>query len=176
MNNFQFYLLVLTTFLQTLIILSSLLNSSFAHLNSNDTQVWKDSKDNIEIQFRYRPEKPIIDMFTNLEFSATNLQSGDHIKDSIASVTVTNGQRLFKFDNISVSNGDFSVDYLFPDDGTHQVLLRLDRNASIHLASFQVFVPHQSPPTPLSNSQNLTMMLVLLGGVAVLTLFITRRK
>jgi hypothetical protein len=54
------------------------------------------------------------------------------MKDSNASVTVTNGQRLFKFQNISVPEGDFSVDYLFPDDGTHQVLLRLDRNDSIN--------------------------------------------
>jgi hypothetical protein len=65
-------------------------------------------------------------------------------------VTVTNGQRLFKFQNITVQNGDFSVYYIFPDDGTHQVLLRIDRKDSIRLASFQVFVPHQSPPSILN--------------------------
>ncbi len=173
MNNFEFYLFVVLIFLATLIVI---FNSSYAHLDSNNTQVWKDSQDDLEIQFGYKPEKPIIDTFTNLAFSVTNLQTGEHIKDSIASVTVTNGQRLFKFQNITVPEGDFSVDYLFPDDGTHQVLLRLDRNDSIHLASFQVFVPHQSPPTPFSDSQNVMISLGLLGAVAVVIIIILRRK
>jgi hypothetical protein len=55
-------------------------------------------------------------------------------------------------------------------------LLRLDRNDSIHLASFQVFVPHQSPPTPLSNSQNVMIVLGILGGVAVITILMLRRS
>lgn len=173
MQNFEFYLFAFLIFLTALFVL---FNSSYAHLDSNNTQVWKNSQHNLEIQFGYKPEKPIIDTFTNLGFSVTNLQTGEHIKDSIASVTVTNGQRLFKFQNISVPEGDFSVDYLFPDDGTHQVLLRLDRNDSIHLASFQVFVPHQSPPTPLSDSQNVMIILALLSAVAVITIIILRRK
>jgi hypothetical protein len=173
MNYFIHYLFTFLIFLSAVIVLS---NSSYAHINSNNTQDWKSYDDNLEIQFGYSPERPIIDTFTNLTFSATNLQTGEHIKDTNASVTVTNGQRLFKFQNISVPEGDFSVDYLFPDDGTHQVLLRLDRNDSIHLASFQVFVPHQSPPTPLSNSQNVMIVLGILGGVAVITILMLRRS
>jgi hypothetical protein len=173
MHNFEFYLFAFLIFLATFIVP---FNSSYAHLDSNNTKVWKDFQDELEIQFVYKPEKPIIDTFTNLAFSITNLQTGEHIKDSIASVTVTNGQRLFKFQNVSVPEGDFSVDYLFPDDGTHQVLLRLDRNDSIHLASFQVFVPHQSPPTPLSDSQNVMISLGLLSAGAVISIIILRRK
>jgi hypothetical protein len=65
---------------------------------------------------------------------------------------------------------------LFPDDGTHQVLLRLDRNESITLASFQVFIPHQTPPNPLSDTQNSIIALALLGGVAVITIYMIRKK
>ena len=36
------------------------------------------------------------------------------------------------------------------DDGTHQVLLLVNTNNSIILASFSVFVPHQSPPSLLN--------------------------
>lgn len=36
--------------------------------------------------------------------------------------------------------------HIFPDDGTHQGLLRIDRKDSIQVASFQVFLTHQSPP------------------------------
>jgi hypothetical protein len=125
--------------------------TSSAHIiDSNRIQDWKNVKDNIEIQFSYKPDKPIIDAFTNLEFSVTNLQTGEHVKDFVARVVVTNGQRLFKFENITVPNGDFSVKYIFPDDGTHQVILRVDSNHLVELASFQVFVPHQSPPSILN--------------------------
>ena len=76
--------------------------------------------------------------------------SGQHIKDFDARVVVTNGQRLFKFENITVADGDFSVKYLFPDDGTHQVLTRINTNNSISLTSFSVFVLHQAPPSILN--------------------------
>ena len=125
--------------------------TSSAHLiNSTRIQDWKNVKDNIEIQFSYKPDKPIIDAFTELQFSVTNLQTGEHLRDCVARVVVTNGQRLFKFENITVPNGDFSVKYIFPDDGTHQVILRVDSKHLVELASFQVFVPHQSPPSILN--------------------------
>ena len=87
---------------------------------------------------------PIIDQFTELKFSIQNASTSEHIKDLTGRVTVTNGQRLFKFQNIGIPDGDFSVKYLFPDDGTHQVLLRVDgKNKLTEIASFKVFVPHQ---------------------------------
>lgn len=63
----------------------------------------------------------------------------------------------------------------FPDDGTHQVLLRLDKNDSINLASFQVFVPHQTPPDLVNNTQNVIIALALFGAVGLITIFIVRR-
>ena len=128
------------------------------------------------IQFAYKPEKPIIDSFTTLQFSVTNLQSGQHIGDSLAQVTVTNGQRLFKFQNIITQNGDFSVDYIFPDDGTHQVLLRLDNNDSIWIASFEVFVPHQTPPNILDNQSNIIIAIGILIAVAVITIIMLKKR
>jgi hypothetical protein len=136
-------------FIAVFIIISCSLSSAHI-LDSARIQDWKDTGNNLEIKFGYSPEKPIIDAFTKLEFSVTNLKTGEHVQNFIAHITVTNGQRLFKFQNITVQNGDFSVYYIFPDDGTHQVLLRIDRNDSIRLASFQVFVPHQSPPSILN--------------------------
>ena len=169
-------LLLLTAIFFFVTVLSISVNSSNAHIfNSNNTQIWNNTEDNIRIEFGYLPEKPIIDTFTNLAFSVTNLRTGDHNAEGIAQVTVTNGQRLFKFNNVSVQNGDFSVEYLFPDDGTHQVLLRLDKSDSINLASFQVFVPHQTPPDLMSNTQNVIIALALFGAVGVITIFIIRR-
>ena len=122
---------------------------AFAHLNGTRIQELIDNSDGIKIQFNYEPEKPIIDTFTKLYFSVQDLE-GNHIKDVKASVIVTNGQRLFKFQNITASNGDFNVEYIFPDDGTHQVITRVDTKTSIIPASFSVFVPHQAPPSMLN--------------------------
>ncbi|MDW0218933.1 MAG: hypothetical protein QOK52_09470, partial [Nitrososphaeraceae archaeon] len=145
-------------------------------VNSNNTQVWKNTDDNLKILFGYNPEKPIIDTFTNLQFSITNLATDEHIKDLVAQVTVTNGQRLFKFQNISTQNGDFSVDYIFPDDGTHQVILRIDTNDTIHVASFNVFVPHQSPPSILDNQGNLIIGMGILAAVGTITILILKKR
>jgi len=114
-----------------------------------------------------------------LKFSLLNLTNDDHIKDFDARVVVTNGQRLFKFENITVPDGDFSIKYIFPDDGTHQVLLRVNTNNSILLASFSVFVPHQSPPSLLNpfpqlrDEQNdigrwISIILIIVIPIAVL--------
>ena len=73
-----------------------------------------------------------------------------YINDFDARVVVTSDQRLFKFENITAHDGEFSVKNTFPDDGTYQVLLRVNTNNSIILASFSVFVPHQSPPSLLN--------------------------
>ena len=63
--------------------------------------------------------------------SLTDLETNEHVRDVVAQATVTNGKRLFKIQNISVPDGDSSVDYIFSDDGTHQVRLRIDENDSI---------------------------------------------
>src|SRR5215203_6342292 len=177
----------------TTTILSPLQNYyAYAHLpiennNDNRTQQWISQRDGIRILFIYEPEKPIIDTFTELKFSVLNLSSSEHLKDFMARVVVTNGQRLFKFENITVADGDFSVKYLFPDDGTHQVLTRINTKYSILLSSFSVFVPHQSPPSLLNpfpntpgqqnENEHLTNIIItIVISIAVLTLTIVMIK
>jgi hypothetical protein len=121
----------------------------------NETQEWVSQKDAVKILFTYQPERPIIDTFTKLEFSVINMTNNENLKDFDARVVVTNGQRLFKFENITVRDGGFSVEYIFPDDGTHQVITRIDKGADVQvLASFNVFVPHQAPPSLLNPFPN----------------------
>jgi hypothetical protein len=162
---------------------STLSNVSYAQSSLNitsplnKTQEWKSEKDGMKILFTYQPERPIIDTFTKLEFSAINLTNNEGLKDFDARVVVTNGQRLFKFENITVPNRDFSVEYIFPDDGTHQVLTRIDKGMSVRvLASFDVFVPHQAPPSllnPFPNAsaneiESITRILVVLISFSVI--------
>jgi hypothetical protein len=170
-----------------IILLSQSVVSGDAHIKESKVQEWIDKSKNIKIQFAYSPEKPIIDTFTELKFSIQDLETAEHIKNFDARVVVTNGQRLFKFENITVADGDFSVKYLFPDDGTHQVLTRINTNYSILLASFSVFVPHQSPPSLLNpfpntpgqqnENEHLTNIIItIIISIAVLTLTIVMIK
>lgn len=162
--------------------------------NISRIQVWTDQYSGISILFNYEPEKPIIDTFTELNFSIQNTTTGNHLSDTDnakARVVVTNGQRLFKFENITVGeDGHFSVKYLFPDDGTHQVITRLDTNDSSTASSFNVFVPHQEPPSILNpfpsspttgsdNNQQISNTALLIGiisAIAAATIFILKRK
>jgi hypothetical protein len=175
-------------------------HTAFAHMpisNISRIQDWIVPGNDIKLQFTYEPEKPIIDTFTELKFSVENTTTGDHIRhDASARVVVTNGQRLFKFENISVGDdGHFSVKYLFPDDGTHQVITRVDAKNSSNIASFNVFVPHQAPPSLLNpfpsspsspsaasdnnNDQRIIMTTILAGiisGIAIATIIVIKRK
>ncbi len=146
---------------------------TYAHISDTRVQELADLKDNVKVQFTYSPEKPVIDTFTTLNFSVQDLKSGEHIKDFTARVIVTNGQRLFKFENITVTNGDFSVKYIFPDDGTHQVILRVDSKDFVKVASFQVFVPHQSPPGLLNSGGDMVNIIIAISLVAGVGLIVT---
>lgn len=50
--------------------------------------------------------------------SVSTTTNNENLKHFEARIVVTNSQRLFKFENITVPNRDFLVEYLFPEDGT----------------------------------------------------------
>ena len=102
--------------------------------------VWTDESNNIKIQFSYSPERPTIDDTIQLQFNIQDLQSGNHLKDLIAYVTVTNDP-LYKFNNITVTDGNFSIRCPSLEDGIHQVILKVNsKDYSLALASFNISV------------------------------------
>jgi hypothetical protein len=104
---FLFYLGIVPSLSQSVTL------PSYAHINDPDVQELIDKQKNIKIQFDYSPDKPIIDTFTQLQFSIQNLTNDQHIKDFDARVVVTSDQRVFKFENITAHDGDFSVNTYF---------------------------------------------------------------
>jgi len=125
-----------------------------------------------------QPAKPVVDNPTELKFSVLNLKTGEHIKNLLGRVVITNGQRSFKFTNISIPSGDFSVKYLFPDTGTYQVLTRIDNiplksnnenGYTSILSSFQIFVPIQA-----GNNNNMLVIIVSIA-IAVVVFFMSLR-
>ena len=121
----------------TIIVFS---NIAYAHIYNNVTQVWKDRLNNVKIQFSNLPEKPTIEDLIQLQFSIQNLQTGDHLKNFIAKVIVINDP-IYRFDNIIVADGDFSIRCPYLDSGMHQVIVKVDsKDYSVALISFNVFV------------------------------------
>jgi hypothetical protein len=151
--------------------------------NNNKTVLTEilDQQDNIKVQFTYEPENIKINTLTDLKFSVLNLTTNEHIKNFLARVVVTEGSEVFRFNNIKVSDGDFSVKHSFANYGSHQVILRVDTNASITPAVFEVMIPsYQSSSSPFlmdsvksnvdsdnKSRQSFTTYLIIGVGVAI---------
>lgn len=119
-------------------------NFIYSHIHTNNQiaiQEILDQRDKIKVQFAYDQEKIKINTLTDLKFSVLNSTTGEHIKNFLARVVITEGSEVFGFDNIRVNDGDFSVKHSFANYGTHQVILRVDTNSSITPAAFDVIVP-----------------------------------
>lgn len=125
----------------------------YSHIpNNNNNQIALqeilDQHDNIKVQFAYEPENIKINTLTDLKFSVLNLKTDEHIKNFLARVVVTEGSELFRFNNITVNDGDFSVKHSFANYGTHQVFLRVDTNSSITPFTFDVIIPSYQSSSP----------------------------
>ena len=119
-------------------------NFIYSHIHTNNQiaiQEILDQRDKIKVQFAYDQEKVKINTLTDLKFSVLNSTTGEHIKNFLARVVITEASEVFEFDNIKVNGGDFSVKHSFANYGTHQVILRVDTNSSITPAAFDVIVP-----------------------------------
>ena len=155
----------------------------YSHIPNNNIvkQEIVDQYDKIKVQFAYDQEKIKINTLTDLKFSVLNSTTEDHIKNFLARIVVTEGSEVFRFDNIKVNDGDFSVKHSFTNYGTHQVILRVDTNSSITSASFDVIFPSSqsssSSPFPMGsvksnldndkNTQNFTTFLIIGIGLAI---------
>ena len=154
----------------------------YSHIPNNNIvkQEIVDQYDKIKVQFAYDQEKIKINTLTDLKFSVLNSTTEEHIKNFLARIVVTEGSEVFRFDNIKVNDGDFSVKHSFANYGTHQVILRVDTNSSINSASFDVIIPSSqssSSPFPMGsvksnldkdkNTQNFTTFLIIGVGLAI---------
>ena len=145
----------------------------------NATQTWIDKQNNLKIQFTPEPEKPVIDTPTELKFDIQNLQTGAQLKNLLARVIITDGQRTFKFTNITVPNGNLSLKYLFPDTGTYQVITRIDdlkNNNPSTLSSFQVFVPLQLSGINATSITIIAIPVIVAGVLAYFVFKLWKRK
>jgi hypothetical protein len=120
------------------------------NFNVRNPQIWTNAEQNVKILFSYQPQKPVLDQPTELKFVIENLKTGNYLKNLVANILVTynsSGQFAnFKFSNITVPNGQFSLKYLFQDTGIFEIITRISGNGVAALAPFKVIVPIQPYP------------------------------
>jgi hypothetical protein len=147
--------------------------------SGNETQVWTDKENNMKILFTYSPEDPVINTTTQLKFIADNLETGSHLKDLLAMVIIISNssghEKIFKFTNITAPNGNFSLEYLFPELGVYQVITRITSTNpfSISMASFRVVVTLET--SLLNIVITGILILVIFGGVAYLVIIVKKK-
>jgi hypothetical protein len=138
-------------------------------LPAKDSQEWIDKQSNTKIQFTYSPDKPLVSGFTDLKFNLEDSKRGTQLKDVLARITVIGvlPQKMpLKYYSIKAPNGNFSVKYQFPLEGTYQIFVKADsKNSSLALASFKVFVPFR--PVGTININYIYPILMPLGLVAL---------
>ncbi len=175
--TFTSALLIVSLWISFVVITSVFPNSAYGHIIGNRTQQWISPQQNVKIEFTYQPEKPLLESPTELQFSVQNLQTGQHLKDLFAKIIVINGQGFFKSNNMTVQNGDFSVNSTFPIEGTYQVILRINsKDYAIALASFKVIVPFQPIGTVDLNKMSPLILpaaiIGIIGAIVVVTFLI----
>ncbi|HYF99827.1 MAG TPA: hypothetical protein VD815_07030 [Candidatus Saccharimonadales bacterium] len=119
-------------------------NETKPSIVKNDS--WISKRDNLNITLELVPKVPTIDETTELSFEVRYLDNFKPFEDLNTRVTITDHDgRLFKFEDkfIPVTDGKFSVNYIFPDDGEHRIILQLYRNATpFTVSSFDLTIPH----------------------------------
>lgn len=145
---------------------------SYAHIPQDNTivvQEWRNTQNNVKIQFSYIPKKPLVYTDTDLIYSIQDLTNGSHIKDLIASITITKNDKIFfKFNNVDIPNGDLSLKVRFLEDGNYQIISQIssmDNNIALALASFDILVPLQ--PFGKFDVDSLISSLIPAGSVAI---------
>lgn len=121
-----------------------------ANITVNNPQLWTNADQNIKIHFTYQPQNPILDQPTKLMFVVQSLKTGNNLKNLVANVLVTHNSSgqfsNFRFSNITIPDGQFSVIYRFQDTGIYEIIARISGNGIAALAPFSVIVPLQPYP------------------------------
>ena len=110
-------------------------------------KTWLDRENNIKIVFSTIPVQPTIGTLSVLTFTVQNLHTGKPIANLLANVVIVGGspnqESPFRLTNISAVDGYFSINVIFPDKGSYQVITKITSQTHdvASLASFTVIVP-----------------------------------
>ena len=129
-------------------------NHVFAQTNNINVNpivnsTWISKRDNLNVTMSLMPQMPIIDQMTKINFEVKKLNNLGFLNNASAKITITDQDgRLYKFDNkfFPIVDGNVSVDYLFPVEGQHKVILQLYNNSMpFTVSSFDIIIPKSIP-------------------------------
>ncbi|WP_148685458.1 hypothetical protein [Candidatus Nitrosocosmicus hydrocola] len=145
-------IIVFYSLLTTMLFIFSEFHSTkaFSYNESNSSIVkndhWISQRDDLNITIKLVPNVPVIDENTKILFEVIHLNNSRPYEDLNTRVTITDHDgRLFKFENklMPITNGQFSINYIFPDDGEHRIILQLYKNTTpFTVSSFDLLIPH----------------------------------
>ena len=140
-------LVILVYFLdQNLLITHS---QNVTNIIKNST--WISISKNLTLSLELIPKTPIIDEMTRRQFEFRSLNGSIQDENMNAKVSLTDHDgRLYKFEGklIPLSDGKFPVNYIFPDDGEHRVIVQLYHTTTPYTVSaFDLIIPHAIAPT-----------------------------
>ncbi len=176
---------VLVFFLVAIVALLPFVNFVYAQTSS----IQQANQNGVVMQFEYSPSSPTIDNYTTLMFSVINSTTGKPVQNYVGSVTVSNvagftgGSGYYNFSKIEVTNGSFSVNYAFPNDGLFPIFFRADYPTSIYgpgspiaIAEFKVIVP---PPQVIPGNNTTIYVgigIVVAVGCGITMIILMKRK
>ena len=131
---------------------SSYVFSQTENIQEANNDAWISERDNLNVTMNLIPKVPTIDQPTEIQFEIRELDTGMPYNDLTANVTILDSDsRLFKFAEQPVSDGIFSVIYIFPDDALNNIIVQMERNSTAFgVAAFEVDVPQTNPSDILS--------------------------
>jgi hypothetical protein len=135
--------------------------------SANGIKTWIDRENNIKILFSTRPEQPTVETPSALRFAVQNLETGKPVPHLLAHVVIlganiTNQEAMFQLTNISAVDGHFTINVIFPDAGSYQIITKITSSSSqthgvASLASFiVVVVPATRSALNLSGENSIT--------------------
>jgi hypothetical protein len=156
-------------------LVSFLPGIAYSQVDTNGTKTWLDKDNNIKILFSTTPAQPTISTPSVLSFTVQNLQTGKPVTNLLARVAILGGasnqETTFRMTNISAPDGHYSVNVIFPDIGTYQVITRVTSQSHdvSSLASFTVAVPALQSTLKLLGGNyiiGISLIIAVAAGVA----------
>lgn len=166
----------------SLITISLYVFPVYGQTSTNGTKAWLDRENNIKILFSIIPAQPTIGTPSVLRFTVQNLQTGKPVTNLLASVVIVGGtsnqETAFRLTNISAADGDFSINVIFSDKGSYQVITKITSQTHdvASLASFIVIVPAalQSDSNLFGGNYIIWVGLVIASAVGVASFLILK--
>jgi len=155
----------------------------YGQVGVNGVKTWVERENNIKILLHTRPEQPTISTPSVLRFTVQNLQTGKPVANLLANVVIVGGtqESPFRLSNISAVDGDFSINVIFPDKGSYQVITKIISSSQTHdiaaLASFTAIVPATQSALNLFGINSITWIsLIITSAIGVASFLILKNK